>query len=199
MKIDGVNEFRIQKIVWCLFFQSWWLEGAKIWKDCFCLLKVILSDVSAKLVLGKATPLGNVIFVCQNRFFQFPPGRGSSSIAGALEGVGAWKSDFCLPKTVFSLRAGALGGRGLQKWFSLAEKRFFRLPPELVFLGMGPRGVSKFFFWPKIAFLTSSFCGGRGLKRKEKSIKKKKGTPQELIFSPPDDKGNKIIGRRLSH
>ena len=42
-----------------------------------------------KVGAWKGHTMGNVIFVCQNRFFQFPPGRGSSSIAGALEGVGA--------------------------------------------------------------------------------------------------------------
>jgi hypothetical protein len=30
MKIDWESDFRIRKIGWCLFFQSWWLEGAKI-------------------------------------------------------------------------------------------------------------------------------------------------------------------------
>jgi len=30
MKIEWENDFWIRKIVWCLFFQSWWLEGAKI-------------------------------------------------------------------------------------------------------------------------------------------------------------------------
>ena len=77
-----------------------------------------------KVGAWKGHTMGNVIFVCQNRFFQFPPGRGSSSIAGALEGVGAWKSDFCLPKTVFFLLE-------LVPWGVGAWKSDFRLPKNV--------------------------------------------------------------------
>ena len=101
---DWESEFRIRKIVWCLFFQSGWLEGAKVWKGDFCLLKVILLDVSAKLVIGKATPWKKWCLFAENPFFLF---------------FQSW----CLGR-----------GRGLKKWFSLAacHKSFFHLSLELV-------------------------------------------------------------------
>ena len=163
MKFDWESEFRIRKIVCCLFFQSSWLEGAKIWKGGFCLLKVILLDVSAKLVLGKATPwcwcLGkgrcwrSDFCLPKIVFFHLPP-----------ELVpGAWKNDVCLPIIVFQFFFTTALKKGLEKVIFACRQSFlpsssksgFRLPIN-GFSILVPWGL------PIIVFPSSSRVGALG-------------------------------------